>query len=320
MMLVTATGHPLPFPRFNFYVHSLAARLSLNHGSLRAAYCSAALDGKATNMKRILLTGAAGGIGSRLRRLLPPFYDLVLTDLNTPADLKESETFVPADLGDPASVEKAISGVEGIIHLGGMSVEAPWETILQSNIVGTYNLFEVARKQGVRRVVFASSNHVVGFYPRTQTVGHDVLPLPDTRYGVSKAFGEALGALYAYKFGISVLCIRIGNFADQPTNERQLSIWLKPEDLVSLIRIGLDRHNLVYEVVYGCSDNARAWSDNSRARRLGYDPEGRSEEFAEAALAAEATISLDDVAAFFQGGPFCSQEFESQLERIKPRG
>jgi uronate dehydrogenase len=198
-----------------------------------------------------------------------------------------------------------------------MSVEAPWETILQSNIVGTYNLFEAARKQGVRRIIFASSNHVVGFYPRGQTVGRDVLPLPDTRYGVSKAFGEALGAFYAYKFGIGVLCIRIGKFAEQPVNERDLSIWLKPEDLVPLIRIGLERPNLVYELVYGSSDNARSWWDNSAARRLGYDPHGRSEEFAEAALAAQAALPPDEVAAFFQGGPFCSQEFESDIERIK---
>jgi uronate dehydrogenase len=271
-------------------------------------------------MRRVLLTGAAGGIGSRLRRLLPPLYDLVLTDLNAPGDLTDSETFIPADLADPAALERVLSGVEGVIHLGGMSVEAPWQTILQSNIIGTYNLFEAARKQGARRIVFASSNHVVGFYPRTQSIGPNVLPLPDTRYGVSKAFGEALGALYAYKFGIGVLCIRIGKLADQPENERQLSIWLKPEDLVSLIRIGLERQGLVYEVVYGGSDNKRAWWDNSRAQYLGYEPRGRSEDFAEAALAAEDTLPSDAVASLFQGGPFCSQEFESQLERIKREG
>ena len=259
---------------------------------------------------RILLTGASGGIGSRLRRLLPPLYDLVLTDLTPPADLQPGETFLAADLADAASVEKAAAGVDGILHFGGQSVEAPWETILRSNIVGTYNVFEAARKHGVRRVVFASTNHVVGFYRRTEKIGPDVLPLPDSRYGVSKAFGEALGALYAHKYGLSVFCIRIGHVSDQVADERRLAIWLKPEDSAALIRIGLERDGLTYEVVYGMSDNARAWWDNSRALELGYKPEGQSEAFAREALAAQALLPADELAALFQGGPFCSDEFE----------
>ncbi len=266
---------------------------------------------------RILLTGAAGGIGSRLRRLLPPLYDLVLTDRERPGDLLPSETFIAADLADAAAIERAAAGVDGIIHLGGQSVEASWETILHSNIVGAFNLFEAARKQGVRRVVFASTNHVVGFYPRAQTIGPQALPLPNSRYGVSKAFGEALGALYAYKYGLSVFCIRIGNVSERPADERRLAIWLKPEDLVSLIQIGLERDGLVYEVVYGMSDNARAWWDNRRALELGYKPEGQSEAFAGEALAAQALIPPDEIGGLFQGGPFCSTEFEGPLDRIK---
>ena len=216
-----------------------------------------------------------------------------------------------------AAVERADAGVEGIVHLGGQSTEAAWEIILQSNIIGAYNLFEAARRQGVKRVVFASSNHVVGFYPRHQKIGRDALPLPDSRYGVSKAFGEALGALYAYKFGLGVLCIRIGNVADRPANERQLSIWLKPEDLVSLIRIGLEREGLVYETVYGASENERSWWDNSAAHALGYEPQGHAEDYAEAALAAQGLLPPDEVGDLFQGGPFCSDEFASSLSRIK---
>ena len=151
-------------------------------------------------MMRVLVTGANGRIGSRLRRLLPSRYDLVLTDREPPPDLEARETFIAADLAEPAAIERAAQGVDAIIHLGGHSVEAPWETILRANIEGTYNLFEAARKQGVRRVVFASTNHVAGFYPRSRKIGTQVLPLPDTRYGVSKAFGEALGALYAHKY------------------------------------------------------------------------------------------------------------------------
>lgn len=242
--------------------------------------------------------------------MLPPFYDLVLTDREPPSDLRPEETFAAADLADASALERAAAGVDGILHFGGQSIEAPWETILRSNIIGTYNLFEAARKQKVRRVVFASTNHVVGFYPRSQTIGPEARPLPDSRYGVSKAFGEALGALYAQKHGVSVFCIRIGHVSDRPVDERRLAIWLKPEDLVSLIRIGLEREGLAYEVVYGMSDNARAWWDNSRAGELGYKPEGQSEMFAEAALAAQALIPPDVVGDRFQGGPICSQEFD----------
>lgn len=266
---------------------------------------------------RILLTGAGGNIGSRLRRLLPPLYDLVLTDQTLPADLHPDETFIAADLADAASVEKAAAGIDGILHFGGQSVEAPWETVLRSNIIGTCNVFEAARKQGVRRVVFASTNHVVGFYRRSEKIGPDVQPLPDSRYGVSKAFGEALGALYAHKYGLSVFCIRIGHVSDHVADERRLAIWLKPEDLVSLIRIGLERDGLAYEVVYGMSDNALAWWDNSRARELGYNPEGQSEAFAREALAAQALLPADDIGGLFQGGPFCSEEFERPADDIK---
>ena len=205
-------------------------------------------------MKRVLLTGAAGGVGSRLRRLLKPVYpELRLSDINTPADLASDEPFVRADLAVLDQVEAAVDGVEGIIHLGGFSVEGPWETILQANIVGCYNLFEAARRKGVKRVVFASSNHAVGFYPRARRIGSDVTVRPDSRYGASKAFGEALGALYADKHGLGVLCLRIGNVAEAPADRRRLSIWVSPEDLAQLVRIGLEHPDLRYEVFYGAS-------------------------------------------------------------------
>lgn len=269
-------------------------------------------------MRKVLMTGASGGVGTRLRTLLKPIYpELVLSDLKPPEDLRDDETFIAADLSNFDDVEAAVAGVDGIVHLGGYSIEGPWETILQSNIIGTYNLFEAARRQGVKRVIFASSNHAVGYYPRHQTIGVDVVPLPDTRYGVSKLFGEGVGSLYAYKHGIGVLSIRIGNVGEAPLDERRLSIWLKPEDLVSLIRIGLERPDLVYEVVYGMSDNDRAWWDNSVAHSLGYRPEGKSEAFAEAVMAAQAGLPKDEVGDYFQGGTFCSEEFEGNFERVR---
>lgn len=272
-------------------------------------------------MKKVLLTGASGGVGSRLRRLLKPIYpDLLLSDLKSPADLQADETFIRADLADAAAIETLCAGVDGIVHLGGFSVEGPWETILNANIIGCYNLFEAARKQGVKRVVFASSNHVMGFHPRKNKIGVEAVPKPDTRYGLSKLFGEGLGALYAHKHGIGTLSIRIGNFGDQPIDERRLAIWLKPDDLVQLIRIGLEKPDLVYEVVYGMSDNKRAWWDNANALRLGYRPGGQSEDFAAAALEAQRALPKDPVGDHFQGGsPFCSQEFDNDLEALKKR-
>ena len=267
-------------------------------------------------MQRVLLTGASGGVGARLRKLLPPNYpQLRLSDLKAPQDLRADEEFVAADLADMAQVERALDGIDGIVHMGAYSVEGPWDTILQSNIVGTYNLFEAARRKGVKRVVFASSNHVVGFYPRDQRLGVDVTALPDTRYGVSKAFGESLGAFYAYKFGLEVLCLRIGNVSDQPSNLRLASIWLKPEDLVRLICIGLEHPDIRYEIFYGVSANTRGWWDNSIAYRYGYKPSGDSETLLPGAREGQARLPADPVGDYYQGGHFASQEFDGGLER-----
>jgi uronate dehydrogenase len=267
-------------------------------------------------MQTVLVTGAAGGIGTRLRQLLKGEYpNLRLSDVKPPADLAPDETFVPADLADMAQVERVVAGVNGIVHLGGFSVEGPWDTILQANIIGCYNLFEAARRHGVERVVFASSNHVVGFYPRQRRIGTDAAVRPDSRYGVSKAFGEALAALYAYKHGLRVTSILIGSFGDAPVDRRRLAIWISPEDLVQLIRIGLEHPDVRHEIFYGASDNSRGWWDNSAAFRLGYRPQGRSEDHSAAALAADAKLPPDPVGGWYQGGPFCSDEFDGGIER-----
>jgi uronate dehydrogenase len=267
-------------------------------------------------MHTVLVTGAAGGIGTRLRKLLKGVYPRIRwSDLKAPANMSADEEFVAADLADIKAVEKAVEGVQGVVHLGGFSIEGPWETILNSNIVGAYNLFEAARRKKVERVVFASSNHVVGFYPRRRRIGVEQPVRPDTRYGLSKAFGESVGALYAFKHGLRVTCIRIGNVDDAPVDRRRLSIWLKPEDLVQLIRIGLEHPDIRYEIFYGASDNDRGFWDNSSAFRYGYRPAGRSEEFRDAALAAQEKLPADPIADWYEGGPFCSQEFDNGIER-----
>jgi uronate dehydrogenase len=267
-------------------------------------------------MKRVVVTGAAGDIGTRMRKLLKGAYaEMIWSDIRTPADLAAGETFIAADLADYAQVEKLFAGADGVVHFGGFSVEGPWETIHRANIVGCYNMFEAAYRAGVERVVFASSNHAVGFYPRSKRIGVAVTVRPDSRYGVSKAFGEALGALYADKHGLRVTCLRIGNIADAPVDERRLSIWLKPEDLAQLVRIGLDHPDIRFEIFYGVSDNEASWWDNTNARRFGYRPQGRAEDFRAAALAAQQKLPPDPIGARHQGGPFCSAEYDADRKR-----
>ena len=269
--------------------------------------------------RRIVFTGAAGGIGTMTRPLLARLYPgLVLSDRVRPADLLPTETFVSADLTKPDEVAALVKGADSVIHLGGHSVEGTWEQILNANIIGCYNLFEAARVAGVKRVVFASSNHAIGFYPRKKKIRTDVTVRPDSRYGVSKAFGEALGAMYADKHGLAVTCLRIGNVGPQPLDVRRLSIWLSPEDLVQLIGIGLSHPDIRFEIFYGVSDNEASWWDNSRAQRLGYRPTGKAEQFRAHAVAEQEKIGPDPVGDLFQGGAFCSAEFTNDAKRAGP--
>jgi len=266
-------------------------------------------------MKRVLLTGAAGDVGRRITPLLKAVYpEVVLSDIKEPADTKGLR-FVRADISNFAETAAAVAGIDGIVHLGGYSVEGPWESILNANIIGCYNLFETARLAGVKRVIFASSNHAVGFYPRTTKIPHDVTVLPDGRYGVSKAFGEALGALYAMKHGMRVTSLRIGNVNETPLDLRRMAIMLHPEDLVQLIRIGLEHPEIVYEVFYGASGNTRAWWDNSRAEALGYKPKHNSEGQLAAAQAGQATAPADPIGDFYQGGTFTSAEYSADYAK-----
>ena len=268
-------------------------------------------------MKLILLTGAGGGVAQMIRPLLREHYRLRLSDRQPVADLQPGEEAVDADLGDMAAVGRAVAGVDGIVHLGGFSLESDWQTIRAANIDGAYNLFEAARLGGVRRIVFASSNHAMGFYPRSQTIPVDATVRPDSRYGLSKAFGEALGSLYSDKYGAEVLSVRIGHIVPEPQNVRDLAIWLSPRDFVQLIGIGLETPGLHHEIVYGMSDNARAWWDNANARRLGYRPQDRAEDHAAAVMAADRGPSGDHRIDHHQGGHFCTAESMQMPNRDK---
>lgn len=259
-------------------------------------------------MKTLLVTGATGAIGTHLRREFAGRYTLRLSDLRPITNLAPDEAFLPGDCASLEDMLRITAGVDAIVHLGGFSVEGPWDTILQSNIIGVYNLYEAARRNGVRRVIFATSNHAIGFYRRDRRIDHTVYPKPDSRYGLSKVFGEQVASLYADKYGVHSLCIRIGNVNERPVDVRRLSIWVSPRDLAQLVAIGIEHPAVRFEIVYGVSDNARGWWDNANALRLGYRPQDRSEDYADDVLAHHDANTGDAIADAHQGGSFCNAE------------
>jgi len=258
-------------------------------------------------MKTILMTGAAGRIGSFLRPELAGKYKLRLSDMKPVRDLKPGETFMRADLSKFPDMLRVTKGVDAVVHFGGQSGENTWENILSANIVGFYNTLEAARLNGVKRFLVATSNHAVGFYRVDQTIDHRVYPKPDSRYGVSKVFNEALSSLYANRYGMQMFCMRIGNVNSKPIDRRRLAIWISGRDMAQLVTIGIEQPDLHFEVVYGISDNARAWFDNANAVRLGYRPQDQSERYAEEIVARDGPPGTSP-ADIFQGGGHCMAE------------
>lgn len=266
-------------------------------------------------MKRILITGAAGQIGRTLHRGLAGHYPLLrLADIR-PIQINDMrEEAVACDVTDPSELAAAMSGVDCVVHLAGVPREGAWEAILPNNIIGTYNVFEAARLNRVPRVIFASSNHVVGYYRAAQHVDNTVLPRPDSRYGVSKVFGEAVGRLYADKHGMSVACLRIGSFRERPEDERQLATWVSPRDMIELVRCAIDAPEFHYLVLYGVSANTRCRWHNPDAERIGFVPRDNAEQFADE-VAGKAPRP-GDPAAEFHGGSFCALEWTGDMQRI----
>jgi uronate dehydrogenase len=257
---------------------------------------------------RILLTGAAGGLGTALRSRLRANCDVLrLSDKSALGEPQNGEEIVLADLADAAAVDAAVSGCNAIVHLGGISVEAPFPAILQANILGLYHLYEAARQHGVRRVVFASSNHVTGFYKQSETITADHPARPDSFYGVSKAFGEDLSRLYFDRHGIETACVRIGSSFAEPRDRRMLATWLSFDDLHRLVSACLSTPVLGHSIVFGMSDNAVTWWDNRLARHIGYVPQDSSDVFRDAVFARTAEPDLNDPAAVYQGGAFVKQ-------------
>lgn len=268
-------------------------------------------------MKRILITGAAGKIGDVLRRGLRGAYPLIrLADIAPLGVAGAGEELCTTDIRDVAALEKIMAGIDCVVHLAGVPEEAAWEKVLPLNIEGCYNVFEAARRQGVKRVIFASSNHVVGFHRRERFIDDRVVPRPDTRYGVSKVFGEAVGRLYADKYGLSVACLRIGPFRtpDRPTEARHLLTWISHRDMVQLARRCIDHPDYHFVTVYGVSNNRRSRWDNTNVKFLGYRPEDDSEVFAAEILALG--VKEDEIAVQFHGGFCCPMEFAGDASKI----
>lgn len=254
---------------------------------------------------RLLLTGAAGALGQALReRLKANCRVLRLSDRQVIAVPREGEEVVLAELSDSAAVHAMVAGVDAIVHMGGVSVEGPFAPILQANIVGIYNLYEAARKHGTKRVVFASSNHVTGFYKQSETITAGHAPRPDGLYGLSKAFGEDISRLYFDRYGIETACLRIGSSFPEPKDRRMLATWLSFDDLHRLIGACLTTPMLGHTIIFGMSNNSGTWWDNGLARHVGYVPQDSSDEFREAVFARTAAPDMNDPAAIYQGGVF----------------
>lgn len=257
--------------------------------------------------ERLLLTGAAGGLGRELRPRLKAYCNsLRLSDINTlqPEQASSGEEIVPCALQDAQAVMKLLERVSAVVHLGGVSTEQPWEPILAGNIMGVVNLYEAARKHGVGRIVFASSNHVMGFYRQDQVVDAKSPPRPDGFYGLSKAFGEDVAQLYWDRWGIETVSIRIGSSLPEPRDRRMLATWLSYDDLERLVLAALTAPVVGHSIIYGTSDNQASWYDNTQARHIGFRPQDTSDIFRAAVEASQLVIDKHDPAVIYQGGGF----------------
>jgi len=236
-------------------------------------------------MTKILYTGGRGRMGQVIRERLHGRYDEVVLYSRQAHDaaLLPGEQEVLGDLADLDALARAAEGVDVIVHLGGVTDETDYTAIEETNIHGTYNVYEAARSAGVRRVVYASSNHAVGFYPAQQRIDETVLPRPDTYYGLSKVFGEAVARLYYDKWGVESVCLRIGTFRPKPTDVRQLALWLSWPDGAELVRCSIEATGIGYEIVYGCSANTDGWWHADKGwQAIGFQPQDNAADHADA--------------------------------------
>ena len=258
-------------------------------------------------LDRLLITGAAGMLGRLARERLTGLARVRrLSDVVQMAPAGDGEEVVPCELSDAAAVHALVQGCDGVLHLGGHSVEGPFATILNANIAGTYNVYEAARKAGTRRIFFASSNHAIGFHPREARLDADAPQRPDSLYGVSKCFGEALARYYFDKFGIESAIVRIGSCFPEPRDHRMLATWLSFDDFISLVERVFTAPRLGCPIVYGASANTEQWWDNRAAAYLGWHPKDSAELFRAKLDAAGPPPPADHPAVRYQGGGFAA--------------
>ena len=233
--------------------------------------------------------------GLRFRRLLLTGAAAVAEELQSAA------------LQDRDAVFALLRDVDAVVHLGGVSVEGPFEPILQANIVGMHHLYEAARTHGVRRIVYASSNHVTGFYRQDEVIDARAPMRPDGHYGLSKAFGENLAQFYFDRYGLETVSLRIGSSFPEPKDRRMLATWLSYDDLERLVVASLTAPVVGHTVIYGMSDNAATWWDNTAARHIGYRPQDSSEVFRAAVEARQPPLDMHDPVTRYQGGGFVAK-------------
>lgn len=270
-------------------------------------------------MKKIVLTGAAGRLGSYLREPLTKMADeLVSSDIvDDIGNTYPGERYQRADLTKYDEIHALLDGADMVVHFGAIPDEAPFEVILGPNIIGAYHVWEAAYQQGVRRVVYASSIHAVGMHARQDFIGIDAPHRPDTFYGLAKCFAEDLGQMYWDKRGVESVCMRILSCA-QVTSSRALGTWLSYDDLIHLVTRAVDTPTTGFSIVYGVSNNDRAPVDNSKASYLGYRPKDNAEQFAEAILAEDGAGDPADIAQMTHGGPFSAVDLgQSGLATMK---
>jgi uronate dehydrogenase len=258
-----------------------------------------------TPFKRILLTGAAGGLGKILRERIKPWAEIVrVSDLADLGPARAGEEVVQCDLADKDAVMALMEGVDAVLHFGGISVEAPFGPIMQANILGVANLYEAVHKCGVKRVIFASSNHTMGFYRTTDMVDADMPLRPDGMYGISKVFGEAMSRDYYDRFGIETVCIRIGSSFPEPVNPRMMVTYFSYDDLVEMLRCSLFAPRVGHTIAFGVSNNKAKWWDDRKGAHLGYVAKDSSTVFEGKFPDTSVYPPKDDLATIYQGGGF----------------
>ena len=259
------------------------------------------------NKNKLVLTGAAGRLGSHLREPLSRLaQDFVASDIAVEVGkLYPGERYERADITSLKAMEALFESADTVVHFGAIGDERDFETLLGPNFIGAYNVWEAAYRQGVKRVVYASSIHAVGMYPKTQAIGIDVPHRPDTFYGLAKCFSEDLGRLYWEKRGVESVCLRICSCA-QVNNSRALGTWLSYDDLIQLVTRAIDTPVVEFTIVYGVSNNDRSPIDNTGAKHLGFRPKDNAEQFAAEILGKVLPADPHDIGQSRHGGPFAS--------------